>query len=233
MLKDFKNYNDFDIVAFDYFYDMNDNYYKSIGRLKLKKITKQEYINATGESSFIIQKLKDSLYPYQHKDYKFLKYPDNYSNDIAGKYVPVDWKLTNIIKFLWEHEIITCLWDQGFIRKDKIDINGYITIKYTTNDDINVIPLLIKLFTQNNIVLLENPNIKSGTQFHEWCNKLVLQYPNKIRIIKLSTVIRITFNPKMIPQIYKFLQLEPVNKNNIHKGNRIISPSRFKLYKII
>ena len=57
MSKDFKNYNDFDIVSFDYFYDMDDNYYKSISRLKLTKITKQEYINATGDSSFIIQKL--------------------------------------------------------------------------------------------------------------------------------------------------------------------------------
>ena len=207
---------------------MDDNYYKSIGRLKLTKITKQEYINATGDSSFIIQKLKDSLYPHQFRNYKFLKYPYNYTNDIsgkkdvAGKYVPVDWKLTNLIKFLWDHKIITFGWDQGIITKQNIDKPGFISINYKTINGIDVIPLLIKLFTQNNIILLENPNVKSAKQMHEWNSKLSLQYPNKLRITKFEKFIGITFNHKIIPWIYKFLKLEPVNKDNIHKGSRII-----------
>ena len=50
-------------------------------------------------------------------------------------------------------------------------------MKYKTINDIDVIPLLIKLFTQNNIVLLENPNIKPCKHMRQYKSKLSFQYP--------------------------------------------------------
>ena len=104
-------------------------------------------------------------------------------------------------------------------------------MKYKTINDIDVIPLLIKLFTQNNIVLLENPNIKPGKRIRQYYSKLSLQYPKKIRIIKFNEFIGITFNHKMIQLIYNFLKLKPVNKDNIHTGGRIIH--NINQYKIV
>ena len=216
----------------DYCYDKNGNYYICVDEMKLKKITKQEYMDATGESSFIIKKLKDSIYPAQGRNYVFLKFPDNFpkddGNDIAGKYITADWMLANLITFLWKQDIITLGWDQGgYIEKKKIDHSGFISMNHKTMGGEDVVPLLVKLFGEDNVVIIDfikNPKHKPkpGKEKRKWNMEISLKYPKKIRILVMHGYIAIGFNHLMIPWMYEHLKLKMVNKDKVHQGNRLV-----------
>ena len=70
-----------------YKYDLNNNYYKVIGDNKLKKITKKEYLEKTGDKLENINKLKKSVYPSQYRNYIMLKFPSYFPVRIHGKYI--------------------------------------------------------------------------------------------------------------------------------------------------
>lgn len=227
----------------DLCFDAYGNYYIDIGKLKLKKITKKEYMDITGESSFLIDKLKNSIYPEQDTDYVFLKIPDNFpkdeGEDIAGKYITCDWMLSNLITFLWNHNIITLGWDQGdFNKKTNIDYPGFITMEHLTIDRKEVLPLLIQIFGEKNIIIfdfIKNPEEKSkiGKERRELELNQALKYPKKIRIKIYKEFIGISFNHKMIPTIYKNLKLKPVNPDHVHKGGRFLSKKEIERYEIV
>ena len=79
-LKQFKNYC----------YDQNYNFFHNTYE-KLIPITRKEYKKKTGESDYIINKLVNGVWSSQNHNYFFYK--------IGEKYVPIDWKLINILKF--------------------------------------------------------------------------------------------------------------------------------------
>ena len=90
-----------------YCFDFN-NYYFYDSNYKLNIISQKEYIKKTGESRYLIDKLKNSIEPYQVNDYFFLKPPFKLDYDPRAKniktfkpnnYIPVDWKYKNIIEF--------------------------------------------------------------------------------------------------------------------------------------
>jgi hypothetical protein len=227
----------------DLCFDTYGNYYINIGGLKLKKITKKEYMDITGESSFLIDKLKNSIYPEQYRDYVFLKIPDNFPKDegenIAGKYITCDWMLSNLITFLWNRNIITLGWDQGvFNKKTNIDYPGFISMDHSTIDRKEVLPLLKQIFGEKNIIIFDfikkpEEKPKSGKEIREFKQNKALKFPKKIRIKINQGFISINFNHKMIPTIYKNLKLKPVNPNHVHKGGRFLSKKEIERYEIV
>ena len=96
----------------EYCYDNDFNFYHYTNN-KLTKITRKLYKEKTGESDYIINKLRNSRWKYQENDYFFLK---------NGKW-PIDWKLYNLIKFFNENDISTssCDQDDGYININSID----------------------------------------------------------------------------------------------------------------
>jgi len=262
-----------------YRYDKNGNYYKWVKtpvndvakEENYMKITKQEYMDATGESSFVIDKLKNSVYPDQIRDYVFLRFPDFEKE--SGKYAPADWMLTNLIKLLWKEGIHVGGWDQGHdvtIQRNKEKIRyhepAFITTgppikkktrtvkekkKQTTEEKkkcLDNCESLIKIFGEENVIILEEDglieerkirrlgrdkrliNTKEKKDFliqerkerKKLADKENMKYPKKIRIRTYnSRPSAIVFNHLFIPYIYAHLGLKMVDKDRIHKGNRL------------
>ena len=72
------------------------------------------------------ERLLNSLYPWQVRDFFFLTVP--FGHDGEGQEVPVDWALKNLVLFLWSNGIYTGGWDQGYpgIKFDKDQVGkGY------------------------------------------------------------------------------------------------------------
>ena len=141
---------------------LHNNYYRKSSKypLKLFKISKKEYFEKSGTKEYDLYKLRRSLNPCQYNDYVLLKIPKSIASEqntrcsftpTTGKkyknlYVPADYKLANIIKYLWSFNIITCGWDQGVVRFDGIDSPGFISMNHKTTNGKDVLPILIKIF---------------------------------------------------------------------------------------
>ena len=95
-----------------YFFD-GDNYYKKINNHTLKKISKEEFYEKSKYNPKTIDKLlHQSVYPYQINDYILLRNPKWQIKKSKKKYIPADYQLANLIKFLWKKKIITFHWNQ-------------------------------------------------------------------------------------------------------------------------
>lgn len=195
----------------EYCYTRDYKFYHN-DRKKLTLITRKLYKEKTGESDYIIDKLRNSEYPYQYSDYFFLN---------TGKvYIPIDWKLFNLIKY-FNTIFVTTNCDQGDIQKNSNLV--YILFKYSKS----LLPFLEENFGKNtittkNIPFVENHN-KIQFEIREITNK------NSGKLVKHAFI---HFHKNMIPQIHEKLNLEIPDHSKAHKGRRIIHNDLKELFGI-
>lgn len=60
----------------------------------------------------VIKRLKASIYPTQGNDFYFLTIPQGHQD--AGREIPVDYQLKNLVLYFWNQGLITLGWDQGW-----------------------------------------------------------------------------------------------------------------------
>jgi hypothetical protein len=83
-------------------------------------------------------------------------YPCWFPNYENNKYVPADYKIANIIKYLWSKKIIAGGWDQPKYIINKINNKGFITLKSKTDNQKDTIEELIKMFGEDNRLYKES-----------------------------------------------------------------------------
>ena len=194
--------------------------------------------------NLVKKRLLESIYPNQGNDFFFLTIPSGHPN--AGKEVPVDWKLCNIIKFFWNNGLITMGWHQGseyldcfetaFISFDKKTIDSKNTIRILNN-------ILKKHFDKTQIVVFNGWQTKRDATAPDWENyteeeaekeyakkltkekKIIEKFfknnPDKILIEKESNFVALVFRSPMIPTISNKLKLKLPNHADSFPGNLI------------
>lgn len=207
----------------EYCYDKDYNFYRYKNN-KLTKITRKEYKEKTGESDYIINKLRNSRWPVQQNDYFFLK---------VGKfYWPIDWKLFKLIKFFRDNNISSSSSEQGSYKG---------MISFNRLEDIKVIEKLfgkenIKIFPKR-IIEIDPENINMyDEKVEEKQQKEANKYHDKIRIYPEELLYEdgsrpynrffISFNQPMIEWMHNKLGLEFPNHTSARKGRRIVHPGR-------
>ena len=173
------------------------------------------------------ERLLNSVHPWQARDFYFLTLPKNHPN--AGREVPVDYLLKNIVKYFWDHKLITLGWDQGIPA-----YHGFITFDLKTTDGTDSLPIIkniiIKIIGKQNIKILDdgNKNFESEeaiTKFLEERNKLFDEYfeakPKNIIIDIAPNFIGITFNHELIPFISKKLNLDVPSHSDALPGGLV------------
>ena len=156
----------------EYCYDNDFNFYHYKNN-KLTKITRKLYKEKTGESDYIINKLRNSRWKYQENDYFFLKK--------RKYYWPIDWKLFNLIKYFSENGIQTSSLDQdSYISIDKIDkiieLFGRENIEFRKNDNFKV---------KDKIIILSR-NFGFGIVFQLLFNNKILKFMYKKLNLKIA-----------------------------------------------
>jgi len=193
----------------NYFFD-GDNYYKKINNHTLKKISKEEfYSNSKYDPKTIDKLLHQSVYAGQINDYILLRVPKWLIGKSKKKYIPADYQLANLIKFLWKKKIITFHWNQP---KNKFGGIGSIQFENNTFDGKNVIDIIIELFGENNIIIydyIKNPSLKEYKQ-----GELFKKYPNRIIILVFPEYIHIEFLQKKLEWIHKKLNIQIPKKSD-------------------
>lgn len=204
----------------EYCYTMDYKFYHNDGKT-FTPITRKEYKEKTGESDYIIEKLRNSLYVSQHTDYFFLKVPPKAKDKRI--YAPIDWKLINLVKYFMNHNFKMISSDQG-------DFYSIGNIYFQPND--KLIPFLIEIFDKENIIQLEKTfdynlirfKTTNWYKYPEWNNKLIIMKDttiNKKREIIHDTVLY--FHRKMIKFMYRKLNLTYPDHSKAHKGRRMIN----------
>ena len=208
----------------NYFFD-GDNYYKKINNHTLKKISKEEFYKKSKYNPKTIDKLlHQSVYAGQINDYILLRIPKwlKIRLNLKKKYIPADYQLANLIKFLWKKKIIMGNWNQP---KNKFGDIGSIQF-----ENKNVIDIIIELFGENNIIInyIKNPSLEKFTQ-----GPLIKKNPNKIVIFVFPEYIYIEFLQKKLEWIHKKLNITIPKKSDSSKGGIILSPDEISLCDII
>ena len=201
----------------EYCYDMDYNFYHNTGK-ELIPITRKEYKDKTGESDYIIDKLRNSRYAFQLNDYFFLKIEDS-------KYVPIDYLLFNLVKYFNNIGFKTNYVQQGRV----------FHIGFYYND---VVPFLIeKLGEENTIILHLKHDFRTEGNFtiSKYWNEA--RYSGKFVIEERENTFHdgskrkatgLYFDNFLLNLIYaKFGVKREKNselKEKAHKGRRIIRP---------
>ena len=211
-----------------YFFD-GKKYYKKINNHTLKKISKEEfYLKSKYNPKTIDKLLHQSVYPYQINDYILLRIPKWLIQKSKKKYIPADYQLANLIKFLWKKKMIMFNWNQP---KNKFGGIGSIQFENNTFDGKNVIDIIIELFRENNIIIydyIKNPSVKEFKQ-----GELVKKYPNKIVIFVFPEYIYIQFLQKKLEWIHKKLNITIPKKSDSSKGGIILNSDEISSCDII
>lgn len=211
-----------------YFFDGN-NYYKKINNHTLKKISKEEfYLKSKYNPKTIDKLLHQSVYAGQINDYILLRVPKWLIGKSKKKYIPADYQLANLIKFLWKKKMIMFNWNQP---KNKFGGIGSIQFENNTFDGKNVIDIIIELFGENNIIIydyIKNPSLKEFKQ-----GELVKKYPNKIVIFVFPEYIYIEFLQKKLEWIHKKLNIQIPKKSDSSKGGIILYPDEISSCDIV
>ena len=208
----------------EYCYTKDYKFYHNDGKT-FTPITRKEYKKKTGKSDYLIRKLRNSLYPIQHTNYFFLKVPayNRFEKKIKDKiaYAPVDWKLINLIKYFMKNNFRITNSDQG----DFYSI-GNIYFK----PDPKLIPFLIEIFGEENIIQVENTfdfnkiKFKSTKwyKYPEWNNKIIIMKDTSIfKSGGKSYFTVLQFHRGMIKFMYKKLDLKFPDRSKAHVGLRI------------
>ena len=212
----------------EYCYTMDYNFYRNNGKT-FTQITRKEYKEKTGESDYIIYKLRNSLFPVQINDY-FFKKIEHLSKQY---YAPVDWKLYNLDKYLNSIGFETHQTDQGNIMKFGV-------IQLANNKKLK--PFLLEKFGENNIIYLNRVTDytkNKGFINHDWYDEKL--YGKKIVMASQTNIFEnnkkfshaaIYFKEKMIPWMYEKLNITMADHSKAHSGGRIISERDKKILNL-
>ena len=215
--------------------DYNNNYYKIVDNKTLNKISQKEYFEKTKYNIRDIFLLKNSIYPGQGNNYIMLKYPKWYgdislmNNSISDtRNVPCDYKLVNIIKFLWKNKIRASGWDQpqenGFSPTGNKD-TGFITIVndiHNNSDHSHKMLNFLNKYLYEYIIFIDHKNKAPGIVDRS------MKYKNKIRCYVYTDSLYIYFNTSMLKNINKKLKLKTITKINSLDGNIFINSDDYK-----
>lgn len=144
----------------EYYYDLFGNYYH-----KKEKITQQEYIKQTKETIHLINKLKYSIWPFQHNDFVFLKLP-NYDKEMN---IPLYGK--SFYDFLISRNINVIKSVNYYASRFHNSV--YFTVK--DNDIKNKLKDLNLIFLKT-----QDPNVEKDLK------KFQEKYSNKLRVININ-----------------------------------------------
>ena len=164
-----------------------------------------------------IQKLLTSVYPTQQENYNLLKLPT--------QYVPVDYKLTNIVKLFWKHGITTQGWDQGsFNTRKNIDHPGFISFDRYNNQQEEVFVILKKLFGNRHVIdVTKNyQHVKPGKEMRDMNQKMSAKYSKQIRFDQSRYFCAISFNHQLLEWMHKKLSLKVPKIEDSKPGNGTI-----------
>ena len=198
----------------EYCYTMDYNFYHNNGKT-FTPITRKEYKEKTGESDYIIDKLRNSIWPYQRIDYFFIKISN------SKVYTPIDWKIYNLVRYFNYNGFETNTSDQtGWY--DGVHHNfGKILVK----DNRKVIPFFLEIFDEKNIIL--SP---TGSIFVKWgkqksSKKLLITVKDVTFENKKYYPTVLYFKESNLPWIHEKLNLEFPDHSKVHSGRRIIDQS--------
>ena len=201
----------------EYCYTKDYKFYHNDGKT-FTPITRKEYKEKTGESDYIIDKLRNSAFPHQINDYFFKKF-EHLSKHY---YAPVDWKLYNLDKYLTSKGFTIVQTDQGNIMKFGI-------IMLLNNKKLK--PFLIEKFGNIKLIFIERVVDYSKKYFnHQWYDEKL--YGKKIVVSSETNIYEnnrknfattIYFKEKMIPWMYEKLNIEMADHSKAHKGGRIVN----------
>ena len=155
----------------EYCYTKDYKFYHNDGKT-FTPITRKEYKEKTGESDYIIDKLRNSIWPYQENDYFFKRNPS------VNKYAPIDWKIYNFDKYLEKNGFETGASSQsGWYDWGENRNFGRILIRH--NREI-ILSFFKQKFGEKNIILVENSWIWGEEEplseiFEQWAVKKVVE----------------------------------------------------------
>lgn len=218
----------------EYCYDMDYNFYHNTGK-ELIPITRKEYREKTGESDYIINKLRNSTWPWQIQDYYFMR--TGGVSLKAGKivhrevkYVPIDWALYNLIIYFNRKGFVTHSCKQiGVISKKSRDVSTFGFWK--CGDELL---LFLKEKFGGLIVEIDNYHDFRTDGFNtsdKWWDETI--YKDKIVFVRQHVTDRkgepfqegsvsINFENKLIYKMSDILGVEYPNHSNAHIGKRIV-----------
>jgi hypothetical protein len=200
----------------------DDGSFYTIKNSKLIPVSKKTYLaylKQEGLKFSDIKKLLKTSFPYQGNHYNLLKPPP--------RYVSIDYKLTNLVKTFWKHDIMTSNSDQGFISHG-LDRPGYITIECRSNQGFSKLLILKKLFGPRKIIDVskyyqEIKSFKGGKEKLDMDMKLGTKYPRQIRFTERRHLCTINFNHKLLEWMHQKLKLEIPKIEDSHLGSQIKS----------
>jgi len=186
--------------------------------------------------ALVRKKLDESIYPQQANDFILRKIPDLHPN--AGKNVPIDFYLTNIVTYFWDKGYITVGWDQGWDFGDCAQpcfINFYLKDIHDNDIYIPLTKLLISKFGKNNVVVKsfkstwtsDDEATKNISKINKYIDAFFHKNPYKImiKLNKGTDFITLHFRQLIFPKIH--------NKFNISFPNpKDKLPGGFKLMDI-
>lgn len=181
-------------------YIKKSNRYYKITKYQKIKVSKQNFYK------YVKRKLNQSVYPTQCNYFAFLKIPKHfYQNHLcqnhkifknqAGKYVPCDFMLKNIVIKLWEYDIQTYGWDQSYQNANKI--GAFINFESSKLNKEKIINLFGK---------------------ESFSNK---KFSKKIYFQDFGNFMNITFHHNMIELMHNKLNIPIPNIEEAYPGNLI------------
>ena len=178
----------------------------------------------------VIKRLQESIAPHQGNDFFFLTIPPGHPD--AGREVPVDYKLRNIILYFWDKGLITLGWDQGYDESGFFQ-DGFISFAkkdINSNNTLNILKNLLKEKFGNKNIIIKNWNYvwsseeeakKGIIKLNRFSNKFFKNNPHKILLEDQHNFVAISFAPNMIPEIHNKLNIEMPNYNKRLPGGLI------------
>ena len=218
----------------EYCYTKDYKFYHNDGKT-FTQITRKEYKEKTGESDYIIDKLRNSLGPYQWNDYFFLVPPTLWTGkkNTESKPAPIDWKLINLVKYFIKNNFFTSGIEQGPWGEKEV---GYIVfIKFYPE----FLSFIQEKFGKENVIQLErtwNWDVEKTIKNPNWYNsqkKIIVMkekniHTNKEKVLTTYYKTWLIFPINMIKFMHKKLNLEFPDYSKAHKGNRIFSDKKLK-----
>jgi hypothetical protein len=159
--------------------------------LKQKKYTKRQLL-----------KLRKSIWPTQYNNYVLLKYPPHMKEKMReliqnGEYeynslirlpnipnVPCDYKLVQLIKFLWSYGLVTHMWNQPYVYPYHSD--GHIHIYNETKDGENALIILKNLITLYDNIRIDSSAPHYFTLRFSECGLMKLYEQLKLKMIDVE-----------------------------------------------